>query len=218
MRPTNQLRNIEDALEDAHRIAGEDPLSFDPHSIDVLDDRVVQARASVDQAVRGREARTEELADADRAVEACLATMQACRSELDLVAEKVVVRDAARMRLGALANEIDQLRAERERADLLESQGAVESIRLRGDQIQEELRHLIEEEQGRTARRDELRGLLGAYRAKAESAGLAENLDVDKAYLAAQDQLYVSPCDLDTSERLVTEFSHVIRARAGSTS
>jgi hypothetical protein len=217
MRPTNQLRAIEQALADAHRVASEDPLSFDPHSIDVLEDRVLQARATVDQAVRGREARTEELADADRAVEACLATVRACRSELDRVAEKVVVRDAARMRLEALVNEIDQLRAERERADLLESHGAVESIRRRGDQIQEELRRLVEEERARTERRDELRGLLGAYRAKAESAGLAENLEVDKSYLAAQDHLFVSPCDLETSERLVTEFSHVIRARAGGT-
>jgi hypothetical protein len=98
---------------------------------------------------------------------------------------------------------------------LLGSQGAIERIRLRGDQIQEELGCLVVEERARTARREELRGLLGAYRAKAESVGLAEHLEVDKAYLAAQNQLYVSPCDLEMSERLVTEFSHVIRARAG---
>lgn len=212
MRPTNQLRSIEDSVADAHGLAREDPLSFDPQSVVVLEERVVRARVTVDQAVRGREVRTEQLADADQVVQACLAAVHAGQAELDAMAEKVVVREDARATVDALANEIVQLRTEQENAAEMGNHLASGRIRLRGEGIQRELGHLLEEERTRAGRRDELRGLLGAYLAKAQAAGLAENLDVDEAYVAALDELYVAPCDLERSERLVSEFGSVISA------
>ena len=45
-------------------------------------------------------------------------------------------------------------------------------------------------------RRDELRGLLQAFRDKAASAGLAEHEALDPLYTAARDTLWSAPCDL----------------------
>lgn len=51
------------------------------------------------------------------------------------------------------------------------------------------------------ARRADLRGLLGAYRDRAERAGLAENEALSAEYRAAYDVLYRAPCDLAIAER-----------------
>ncbi|MGI9028524.1 MAG: hypothetical protein ACR2HP_00845 [Ilumatobacteraceae bacterium] len=56
------------------------------------------------------------------------------------------------------------------------------------------------------ARRDELRGLLQAFRDKASSAGLGEHEAVDPRYVAARDILWAAPCDLDRAELLVDEY------------
>jgi hypothetical protein len=55
-------------------------------------------------------------------------------------------------------------------------------------------------------RRDELRGLLDAYRAKGLATGRAEQRAVDEAYDAAHDALHTAPCDLDAASRLVHEY------------
>ncbi|HEX8003041.1 MAG TPA: hypothetical protein VF519_10150 [Mycobacteriales bacterium] len=55
-------------------------------------------------------------------------------------------------------------------------------------------------------RRDELRGLLDAYRAKGLATGRAETPDVEARYDAARAALYTAPCDLDAAERLVHEY------------
>ena len=60
------------------------------------------------------------------------------------------------------------------------------------------------------ARRDELRGLLQAFRDKAASAGLAEHEQLDPRYVAARDLLWAAPCDLADAEALVDEYVRTI--------
>jgi hypothetical protein len=56
------------------------------------------------------------------------------------------------------------------------------------------------------ARRDELRGLLQAFRDKAASAGLAEHEKLDPRYAAARQVLWSAPCDLASAEHQVDEY------------
>jgi len=56
------------------------------------------------------------------------------------------------------------------------------------------------------ARRDELRGLLQAFRGKAASAGLAEHEALDPRYNEARDTLWSAPCDVGRAEALVDEY------------
>ena len=58
--------------------------------------------------------------------------------------------------------------------------------------------------------RDQLRGLLDAYRAKAHGLGLDEDDDVTDAYEHAQAALYVAPADLASARRLVERYQSLL--------
>jgi hypothetical protein len=58
--------------------------------------------------------------------------------------------------------------------------------------------------------RDQLRGLLDAYRAKAHGLGLDEDDDVTDAYERAQGSLYVAPADLASARRLVERYQRLL--------
>src|SRR5947209_1810462 len=62
------------------------------------------------------------------------------------------------------------------------------------------------------AHRNELRGLLDAFRAKAGARGLDEDPDLDRLYAAAKDALYTAPCDLPAAESMVREYVKAVNA------
>jgi hypothetical protein len=64
-------------------------------------------------------------------------------------------------------------------------------------------------------RREELRGLLGAYQAKAARLGAAENTELSNLYLQARDLLWTAPCDLDASAAAVTRYQRAIGSLGG---
>ncbi len=64
-------------------------------------------------------------------------------------------------------------------------------------------------------RRNDLRGLLEAYRAKAAVRGHAEDPSLTPLYGLARDALYVGPCDVDAAEARVQEYLAAVN-RAGS--
>jgi len=68
------------------------------------------------------------------------------------------------------------------------------------------------------ANRDELRGLLGAYKAKAARLGLAEDADLMVSYDQARDLLWTAPCDLTAAAAAVAGYQraiHVTTTREG---
>jgi hypothetical protein len=62
--------------------------------------------------------------------------------------------------------------------------------------------------------RAELRGRLGAYRAKAGALGLVEDLRLEQLYQRARDLLWSAPCDLTVAAAAVAEYQQVINATA----
>lgn len=65
-------------------------------------------------------------------------------------------------------------------------------------------------------RRDDLRGLLGAYRTRAARGGLAEDAAITALFRTAHDALWAAPCDLDAAEHLVERYLHEVRAAVGA--
>jgi hypothetical protein len=61
-------------------------------------------------------------------------------------------------------------------------------------------------------RRNELRGLLDAYRAKAAAHGRDEDGRLARLHAAAKDALYTAPCALDSAEGLVREYVTAVNA------
>ncbi len=62
------------------------------------------------------------------------------------------------------------------------------------------------------ASRDELRGLLGAYKAKAARLGVAEDADLVASYDQARDLLWTAPCDLTAAAAAVAGYQRAIHA------
>jgi outer membrane murein-binding lipoprotein Lpp len=62
------------------------------------------------------------------------------------------------------------------------------------------------------ARREELRGLLGAYKAKAARLGASEDVAISGRYDQAHDLLWSAPCDLGAAEAAVSGYQQAILA------
>jgi hypothetical protein len=60
------------------------------------------------------------------------------------------------------------------------------------------------------ARRDELRGLLGAYKAKAARLGAAEDASLAERYARARDLLWTAPCDLTAAGAAVAGYQQAV--------
>lgn len=65
------------------------------------------------------------------------------------------------------------------------------------------------------AQRDELRGLLDAYKAKAARVGAGEDPELADRYQRAHDLLWTAPCDLTAAAAAVTGYQQAILAREG---
>jgi hypothetical protein len=63
------------------------------------------------------------------------------------------------------------------------------------------------------ASRDELRGLLGAYKAKAARLAVAEDPDLVASYDQARDLLWTAPCDLTAAAVAVAGYQRAIHAK-----
>jgi hypothetical protein len=64
-------------------------------------------------------------------------------------------------------------------------------------------------------RRDELRGLLDAYRARAARLGAAEDTELEAGYELARDLLWTAPCDLAAAADAVTGYQQAVLALSG---
>jgi hypothetical protein len=64
--------------------------------------------------------------------------------------------------------------------------------------------------------RDDLRGLLGAYRHRASAKGLAEDSALHALYQPAYDALWSAPCDLVLARGLVGKYQHAVRVAVGA--
>jgi hypothetical protein len=64
-------------------------------------------------------------------------------------------------------------------------------------------------------RREELRGLLDAYQARAARLGGAEDTGLDARYARARDLLWTAPCDLPAATAAVTGYQQAVLALSG---
>jgi hypothetical protein len=64
-------------------------------------------------------------------------------------------------------------------------------------------------------KREELRGLLDAYQAKAARLGAAEDPGLAARYQQARDLLWAAPCDLAVAAAAVTHYQQVVLAQSG---
>jgi hypothetical protein len=132
-----------------------------------------------------------------------------------------VAAKAVLPRLGALADALSMLAAQRPgHDDLVERYRRLRALAL-DDPIgwaaeERELRRLetaVSDARAALDRRDQLRGRLAGYRAKAGRLGIDERTEVAAAYRVARDQLWRAPCDLDAAAEAVWRYQDLVVTR-----
>jgi hypothetical protein len=159
-------------------------------------DRRIAAVATTVSAAR--EAWQEAMAARERAAVKIAAALLPAPPEVSGLADRVAALDAlkAAARWPRLASELE----------LLEEQAAAAATGCRDAERQAVA--LLD-------RRDELRGLLDAYQARAAKLGGAEDSDLDARYDRARDLLWTAPCDLSAAADAVTGYQQAVLALSG---
>jgi hypothetical protein len=209
-RRPNDLDSLTRALHDAEATMRHDPLALDPGRVTELAGRAQRLRDAAEEADRERRAESEKLVAAEQVIGAGLESLRACRVQVDTLSEKIVVRDSTVAALDKLAEDLEDLRQECARARSLGIGAPAEEMRRRSTRLCDEVAGLAMSESTQMVRRDELRGLLAAYRAKSQAVDLAENSEIEALWQAAEQALYVAPCDVDAAERCVRELQRAI--------
>ncbi|MGK5557264.1 hypothetical protein ACSNOI_37205 [Actinomadura kijaniata] len=204
------------------RLARTDPLSLvrdgraDTSRLDRLRRALERRHAELAEAVALRDAFDERAARLAERVAAVAEAEEGAAAARDRALQRIEGADPPEPpdHAAALRERLGELTAARGRADWTALAGRVADLERAVDRALElahRTRRLSEEPLGR---RDELRGRLEAYRAKAARLGLAEDDGLARAYETARDALWTAPCDLRRAADAVTDYQRAIRARA----
>jgi hypothetical protein len=209
----NELRALQQGLDDATRTARSDPLALDLGGVDDLATRVERVEEATAMAAREHAAAAGEVDGLDSTLGEARALLEDCRNALVRLEEKIVVPATLRAALDRDAHTLWQVQEESQLARRSGQLGPVRALRSRADALLGELQRLGALGAAGTERRDELRGLLDAYRAKAQAVGLAEDTELEELYRRAHACLYTAPCDTEEAERLVAGYRKAIPNR-----
>jgi len=216
VRKSNEFGSVARAVAETEDVARNDPLALDIAAVPGLRARVTRLEDSVDGLLRGREQRLQDLTAAEGGVRAGLAAVDSCRTQLERGAEKVLVTDDTWSALERLAEQFVLLQRDVELARQPGADGPCTALVARGESLLLHVTRLAMAAQAGIEKRDELRGVLGAYQAKAQAIGLAENVELAELYAAARDVLYSAPCDLELAEQSIARFQRAIRPGPGA--
>ncbi len=219
---TGALAAAEADLVRLRDVLNSDPLAFWPlgqagvAGLDRLRDRAAQALSRAGELARLRE-------DADRRIAAATAAVAAARgARQDAVA--ACGRAAAKIAASALPlmPQVTGLAERLVALDELKAAGRwtrlaseLDAIEKRATAVAQRCREAEREAVALLDRRDELRGLLDGYRARAMRLGAAEDIDLQARYDIARDLLWTAPCDLSAAGSAVTRYQHAVLALGG---
>ncbi|HSR86543.1 MAG TPA: hypothetical protein VLM11_20400 [Streptosporangiaceae bacterium] len=199
-----------------------DPLALGPAG--AAGNAGAAALARLQQQVDAVASRASELgrlrADADQRIAAVSAVV---RAATDAWQDASAARQRAAAKIEARTPQplADPGELQRRLADLPELRGAGRWTRLDGElraldkDAAAAVRQYRDAEQAAAAeldRRDEMRGLLDAYKAKAAQLGAAEDLQLAGLYEQARDALWTAPCDLAAADAAVRSYQQAVLA------
>jgi hypothetical protein len=210
--------DLEGAIATAVEQARHDPLELDVADVAVLEERLERCRLQLDHLGRAKHERDADVQAAFDSVQLGLRDLAQGRLSLSASAEKVVVPAAVLDQADELGRNLFSLGEECKA--LLASNVPVDCIALcsRIDELRAGVTSLLASALGRVARRDELRGVLEAYRAKAQQIGLAESMELDACYEEARAPLYLAPCDVERAAQLVAEYRRAVTSLGSGSS
>ena len=209
-----ELARLRPVLDELGRTLMADPVAADAAEVDRVEDEIKALSDDLDNAVALRDELDAQLAHADAVLAEVRDATQRAGDAHHEVMQKIVdpavpvpapmPRDLADqlVRVRALAKR-GQWRAARTELDGWTERAEVALQRARDDAARN--RAPIDE-------RNELRGRLRGYEAKASDYGLLEERAVADAFKAAYDELHTAPTDLTRAHELMRSYQNVVSA------
>ena len=160
----------------------------------------------------------ERLAALGSALDAAVAEVQNAKDTVETAREKIEGLNVGTVDVASLESSARELRGEFEEVRQLaaeDRQSADRAARILDSKItalRSEAGQLSAAAAVPMATRQELRGRLDAYRAKAYSLGRGEDTHLDRLYRAARQILYTAPCDLAAAERRLEAYQAAVLA------
>ncbi len=220
IRTPNELTAARRAIAAAEEQGGNDPLALGDDTVASISELIDRARAVLRDVEAGRLAVADDLAAATTVVAACEEALRRGQEEVRQLALKIAVPESversfqqAEEDVARLHREIAAGREVQHRAVPTPPQAA--ELRGRATALLDHIRGIGAEGDAGLEARNELRGRLDAYRAKARAHGLSEDIELHQLDEAATVVLYSAPCDLRQAEALVAAYQHAVRSAAG---
>jgi hypothetical protein len=214
------LAAADTSLTNLRETLNTDPLALwrsgraDTTRLDRLREQVAAVAARASELARLRDGAGRRIAALAAALAAARAARQDAAAAQDRAAAKIAAAAAAQP-----LPDLDQLASALDALPGLQAAGRWARLDSELDALEKDTATATERcrEADRVAvaqldRRDELRGLLDAYKAKAAGLGAAENADLEAAYERARGVLWTAPCDLAVAAAAVTGYQQAVLA------
>jgi chromosome segregation ATPase len=211
------LAQAETNLAQLRALLNSDPLALwaggrvDNSRLDRLKQQAAAAIAQVSEIARARGEADQRLAEVRAAVEGA----KQAHSDATVARERAASRIFAAEK--DLLPDVTGFSIRLENLTALRSAGRwtrlASELDLIGKQVATATRQCREAEQaaaGLIEQRNELRGMLDAYRAKAGGTGGAEDAELDQRYQEAKNLLWTAPCDLAAASAAVTSYQQAV--------
>jgi hypothetical protein len=220
VRIPNEVLALRHQLDDLWDRTSSDPLFLDIEQIPLLAAAVESARTNLAEATAPLANIDELLDDLAASLDAGEDEIRAAKAAVGTANEKIEGANVGPADVVALERAANQYRAQLDQARTgaaNDRPGALRTARALESTIaalRSDASRLSSAAAEPIAMRQELRGRLDAYRAKAYSLGRGEDSHLDQLYRAAQDMLYTAPCDLAGAERRLAAYQAAVLAPA----
>jgi hypothetical protein len=205
-------------LDEVRQQARRDPLSVDIDQIPALGAAVERVRAELAEAARALGLVDEAFASLQTSLEEAEVDIREAGNAVETANMKIagvrVGREdvlALERVAGGLRGALEEVR-EKAATDRPGADRAARALEPRIAALRADAEHLSITASEPIAMRQELRGRLDAYRAKAYALGRGEDTFLDRLYRAAREVLYTAPCDLAGAERRLAAYQAAVLA------
>lgn len=216
IRPPAEVASARSQIAGLRDVARSDPLGFDVHAVDGLARRVDTATQIMRAATQARAEMGDRLKATNQVLDETAAAIEQARGAWAEAAGKIMGVVVVDPDLDALASRLGQLRSDLDSVTTLSRSNWQEAIRQlgqldqRGAALRTEATRTLGSVRDPMQARNELRGRLDAYHAKALARGFAEDERLGQIYERARSLLFTAPCDVAGAEAAVREYQQGI--------
>jgi hypothetical protein len=206
---------VQAQLASIRAVLAADPLGVDASVIEGLAQRVEEARLALRNAIAARAGLADRLAAARRALDTLSQSLDAANALRTEVVVKIAGAEGHLPDLVPLAGDLPVLRSRLDgiagkAADWEAASGLLDALDAQVAAFRAAIHGSVTACRGWMDRRNELRGLLDSYQAKANARGRGEDPGLSSMYERAKSSLYVAPCDVAAATELVDAYQQAL--------